>query len=217
MTTFAIVEKTSLLQTTLVNYLNSIPKWNVTFELPDKEELLYVLKFKKKPDVLLIDFDANIVGGANGVREIRKVFGNSFGIIGISRFNSIKMAKELMRSGVNGFVTKNTSCAELIAAIHTVLHKGSYLCRRLSDPDSLSDSEVKPTFAITDREEDILVQMCLEKTNKEIADELFMSLHTVNTYRTRLIQKLGVRNSIGLVKYALEKGIYRPGRGVAEV
>ncbi|MBT8327685.1 MAG: helix-turn-helix domain-containing protein, partial [Bacteroidia bacterium] len=62
---------------------------------------------------------------------------------------------------------------------------------------------------LSEREEAILKLICIEKTNQEIADDLGISRNTVNTYRTRMIDKLGVKNSIGLVLYAIKKGIHR--------
>ena len=125
---------------------------------------------------------------------------------------------KLLEAGAKGFLSKDTTKDELLTAINAINQGASYFSQDISEMvlnfNSKSDEHLKSRevkLKITDREQEVLECIANEYTNKEIANRLFISQRTVETHRRNLIQKLQVKNTVGLVKYyfkSLKYGAY---------
>jgi len=136
----------------------------------------------------------------------------------LSTLDEIKLIRKMLKLGAMGYVLKNTSCNELVNAIKTV-HKGNYyftpaVQKAIIVKDKPEKKERKKAYSqdghhasLTKRELEILKLIAEEYTGAEIAEHLFISKNTVETHRKNMVQKLGVKNIVGLVKYAIKHGL----------
>jgi len=117
---------------------------------------------------------------------------------------------KLLRHNIQGYVLKNAPFEELLSAIHEVYKGGTYFSKGIdiiSQNDfrnTLTLDEKKVTEILSRREIEILVLICKEFSNAAIAEKLFLSISTIETHRKNIIAKLGVNNTVGLVRFALK-------------
>ncbi len=162
------------------------------------------------PNVLLLDINLPDSNGMDICKELTKKH-PELAIIALSNYSETGFIKNMLRNGAKGYLLKNTDKQELITAITTV-HKGTnYLPRSIQDillNDSIGNpSQVTFIPKLSRREKEVLNLIAKEHINQEIAEILFISTKTVESHRNNLIQKLGVRNTAGLIRLAVEKGL----------
>ncbi|MGB3851755.1 MAG: response regulator transcription factor [Tunicatimonas sp.] len=167
---------------------------------------------KQQPNILLLDI--NLPDG-NGIDFCKQLMGlyPKMRIIALSSFSEIAFVKRILGNGASGYLLKNTSKEELVDAFRTVSEGGQYLQRDIQKKLLQSSLGQRRTASfipkLTRREKEVLTAISAELTTQEIADKLFICVKTVETHRMNLISKLGARNSVGLVRIALEKGLLR--------
>ncbi len=120
----------------------------------------------------------------------------------------------LMENGANGYLLKNTDSDEIRRAIYAVHESGYYfndVVNKALLKKLILKGNIKPSFnqntGFSERELEVLKLICEEKTAPEIGKQLFISARTVEGHRTKLIDKVGVRNAAGLVMFAIKNGI----------
>jgi DNA-binding NarL/FixJ family response regulator len=156
-------------------------------------------------DLILLDIDMPELDGIAAMPKILEVK-PSVKVIILSMHLSSTKIQEAVANKVNGYLLKTTDDEEVAKAIQQVMNGNDYFSqeaqstlidsyRRKADPDYVE---------LTPREIDILRLVCEELNSQEIADKLFISKHTAETHRRNLLSKTGCKNSIGLVKYAME-------------
>lgn len=161
-------------------------------------------------DVLLLDI--NLPDG-NGIHACKDLLEKrpKLKVIALTNFEDSIFIKQILKNGAMGYLLKNTSKTELTEAIKEVVAGNRYLPKIISDI-LLNDSLGKENSSyfipkLTTREKEILALIIKEYTTEEIANEIFISTKTVESHRSNLMQKLGVKNSAGLVRVAFEKGL----------
>ncbi len=162
------------------------------------------------PNVLLLDINLPDSNGMDICKELTKKH-PELAIIALSNYSETGFIKNMLRNGAKGYLLKNTDKQELITAI-TIVSKGTnYLPRSIQDillNDSIGNpSQVTFIPKLSRREKEVLNLIAKEHINQEIAEILFISTKTVESHRNNLIQKLGVRNTAGLIRLAVEKGL----------
>ncbi len=167
-------------------------------------ELLDLLQ-KQAADIIIMDINMPEKDGIVATQEIGKLH-PSIRVIAYSQYDDKHFIRRMFKAGARGYLLKSSAADEIIEAVIQVFSGQLYIGRNL--PDIFSDKK-KPaakSFAphLTGREKEILTLICLEKNTREIAETLFISIHTVETHRANLLLKVGVRNSAGLVKWAIE-------------
>lgn len=160
--------------------------------------------------VLLLDINLPDGNGINACKELLKKQPN-LKIIALTNFEDSIFIKQILKNGALGYLLKNTSKSELTEAIKQVNDGNRFLPQKISDI-LLNDSiglEHSSYFIpkLTAREKEILNLIIQEFTTEEIATKIFISTKTVESHRSNLIQKLGVKNTAGLVRVAFEKGL----------
>lgn len=163
------------------------------------------------PDVLLLDINLTDGNGIDLCKTLKQSHKN-LKIIAISNLEDIAFVKQIIKNGANGYLLKNTDKTELIKAIKAVQNDELFLpesLKRLLLNDSLGKPSNSTFFIpnLTRREKEVLALIVKEFTSEEIANELFITVKTVEAHRSNLIQKLSVKNVAGLVRVALEKGL----------
>ena len=162
------------------------------------------------PDVLLLDINLPDGNGIEFCKLLHKEYPDIH-IIALTNFNETAFVKNIIRNGAKGYLLKNTDKQELETAIKKVYRGEQYLQK------SIQKKLLEESFGITSRksfipkltrrEQEVLKLIVDELTTHEIAEKLFISVKTVETHRSHLIQKLDVRNTAGLVRIAIEKGL----------
>jgi len=176
----------------------------------DGPSVLEMLK-KKKVDIILLDVN---LPGLNGI-EVCKAIKSKFPtvkVLAISMFNEQSYVTEILNNGASGYILKNTGRDELIKAIKTVNEGQSYfskdvtqtIMKGLMKHRKGSSYNTKLVPKISRREKEVLELIVKEHTTQEIANQLFISLKTVESHRSSLLAKLNARNSAGLVRIAME-------------
>lgn len=170
-----------------------------------------IKELDKTTQVLLLDINLPDGSGISACKELLQKFPD-LSIIALTNFEDVSFIKQILKNGAMGYLLKNTGKSELIMAIKTVLAGEMYLQTNVREI-LLKESLGKATTSnfnqpkLTSREKEILDLIIKEFTTEEIADKIFISVKTVESHRSNLMQKLGVKNSAGLVRVAFEKGL----------
>ena len=160
------------------------------------------------PDVLFLDINLPDINGIDLSKKLLKLYPH-LKIIALTNFEDISFVKRMLKNGVHGYLLKNTDKLELVTAMKTVLSGELFLqkdiqSRLLSQTSKkTNDNGLKPN--LTRREHDVLVAISEELTTQEISEKLFISPKTVETHRMNIMSKLGAKNSVGIIKIAIEK------------
>jgi len=161
-----------------------------------------------KPDVLLLDINLPDINGIDLSKKLLKT-NPDLKIIALTNFEDISFVKRMLKNGVHGYLLKNTDKIELITAMKTVLSGELFLQKDIQlqllsqTKKKISNNGLKPN--LTRREHDVLVGISEELTTLQISEKLFISPKTVETHRMNIMSKLGAKNSVGIVKIAMEK------------
>jgi DNA-binding NarL/FixJ family response regulator len=164
----------------------------------------------QQPDVLLLDIQLSDMRGEEITFTLKKDFPD-VKILALTNFNNTLYASNMLKSGASGYLLKNTDEKTLVNAIETVYRGGIYLSPdmkiRVEDFRKKIQRQTSSKASLTIREIEILTLLTKGFSNQQIADELFLSKRTVENYRLNLTLKLEVKNTAGLVKYAIEQGL----------
>ncbi|MFT4024279.1 MAG: response regulator transcription factor [Flavihumibacter sp.] len=180
----------------------------VTGTSSNATDLLGRLPAISSDDILLLDVNLPDMEEEELIRQIRAVRPRQK-VIYLTLIRGTRYVHKLLKYEVQGYVLKNASVNELLTAIEMVHNGGQYFSKEI---DILSEGEFRNMLTIEDRkvgeilskrEVEVLKLVCKEYSNAEIAEKLFLSISTVETHRKNLIGKLGVQNTVGLVKFAV--------------
>lgn len=158
-------------------------------------------------DLVITDLSMPEMDGIALNRELKEEFPLIKTLV-VSMLEDPRKIKTLTDEKVNGYISKNSEKGELLKAIKTILHGENYFSAHIKQIFVKATFEAKtaPEINLTKREKEVLKLIAQEHTTQEIADKLFLSKHTIESYRKNLIAKLDVRNLAGLTRYAFENG-----------
>jgi len=176
----------------------------------DGPSVIEMLK-KEKVDIILLDVNLPGMNGIEVCKAIKAKF-PTVKVLAISMFNEQSYVTEILNNGASGYILKNTGRDELIKAIKTVNEGQSYFSKDVTETIMKglmkhrkgSKYNTKLIPKISRREKEVLELIVKEHTTQEIANQLFISLKTVESHRSSLLAKLNARNSAGLVRIAME-------------
>jgi two-component system, NarL family, response regulator NreC len=164
-------------------------------------------------DILLLDVYLPDLGEEEILQQIRAIRPD-LRIIYLTLLRGTRYIHKLSKYNIQGYVLKNASLDELMQALKVVQDGGTFFSKDIHIGDR--DEDFRNTITIEDkqideilsrRELEVLRLICKEYSNAEIAEKLFLSVSTVETHRKNLIAKLGVNNTVGLVKFALRNNL----------
>lgn len=207
-----IADDHTLFRKAMVNLLRTFDRVNEVRDAENGKELLTMIKYEE-PDVAIVDLQMPIMDGAETCENIIKRHPH-VKIIILTMHDSNKYILHMMEMGVHAFLLKNTEPDELEKAIYAVAEKDFYhndlVAAVLRKNVTEKKTGQRPNFRqadLTEREKEILSLICRELTIKEIGQKLSLSENTVRNHRVNMMEKVGVNNTVGLVKYAYEAGI----------
>lgn len=205
-TRILLVDDHAVLRAGLRLLLDGQDDMQVVGEASDGSEALQLCE-SLKPDLVLLDLSMPGLGGLDAIPVIRKA-APSARILVLTMHDDESYLKSALRSGASGYVLKKAADSELLSAVRTVMQGELYvhpsLTRALAG-DLLAPQEQlsDPWANLTDREQEVLIGVARGLTAAEIAERLSLSPKTVETYRARGMEKLGLRSRAALVQYAL--------------
>ena len=194
--------------------LKKQPSVELIGEASDGEELVEVTR-QLNPDVVVTDIKMPRMDGLQATRILSKEF-PQIGIIALSMIDEENLIIDMMEAGAKGYLLKNAHKNEIIEAIKAVNADHIYYCdgtsakltRMIAKSDKIPFHKKAPKPELSQKEIDVIHLICEEKTNKEIAEQLNLSIRTIEGYRDRILEKIGARNSAGIVVYAIRNRIY---------
>lgn len=170
---------------------------------------------EQMPDLVITDIKMPIMDGIEASKKIAAQFPD-MGIIGLLMFDEDDLIIDMLEAGAKGYLLKNANKEQIIEAIKTVYNGDPYYCKTTSNKltQMIAKSKFNPyrkkeVIEFSDREQEIIKLVCQELTNKEIADKLFLSSRTVEGHRLKIMEKMNVKNPVGLVVYALKHGLVK--------
>lgn len=166
-----------------------------------------------KPDVVMTDIKMPVMDGIEATRSLLELY-PELKIIALSMFDEENLIVDMLEAGAKGYLLKNADKQEILDAIQSVYEEKTYYCRHTSAKliSLISKSKFNPykkkeVLTFTDRETEIIKLICQQLTAQEIADKVFLSKRTVEGHRTKILEKMNVKNTAGVVIYALKHRI----------
>ena len=161
-------------------------------------------------DVLILDISMPEMDGLDVLQELTAQ-NHSVKVLMLTMHNQIDYIKKAMQKGANGYILKNTSKAMLIEAIQKVANGETFLDSRLTnlllnDITEKSKTETSENIHLTEREKEVLKLIAQNKKTKEIGEELFISINTVQSHKKNIYSKLNIHSVAELVRYAVKHG-----------
>lgn len=188
------------------------PNIRISGEALNGKEVLSLLD-EEPADLVLMDINMPVMDGIAATTAIREKHPGTRVLI-LSMHNDQEMITRILEAGASGYILKNTGKEELLSAINHVQEGDSYFSQAVTHtlmrsmmPGARRQENQEPDVPLTRREKDVLCGIVNELTTAEIAAELNISPHTVESHRKNLLSKIGVRNTAGLVRYAIQNGI----------
>lgn len=184
------------------------------FEAENGEELIQkVADNDELPDVILMDLKMPIKDGIETTKYLNKHF-PAIRIIILTMYEDERFVGHLMDSGANGYLLKSTEPTEIKKAISDVMRTGFYLnnfVNKVLIKKNYAKQKFNPNLnseiVISEREKEVLTLVCMEYTAQEIAQKMEISARTVEAIKDRLMERFGVKNSVGLVFYAMKNSL----------
>ncbi|HAK77453.1 MAG TPA: DNA-binding response regulator, partial [Runella sp.] len=208
----AITDDQVLFRRGMASIINTFENISIVLEADNGRILLDSLQnFEPIPDVVLLDLSMPELNGIETTKLLH-VHYPSIKIIILSVYGEDRFVTHLMELGVNAYLFKNVEPEEVERAIRTVIDKDFYFNEAFLNAmkNRLTNKRQKITLTdnipstLTSREIEVLSLICKQRTAQEIADQLFISVRTVDGHRNNLLEKTGARNSAGLVLFAIK-------------
>jgi DNA-binding NarL/FixJ family response regulator len=188
-------------------------EFEVVGEAEDGLELLE-LAGKLQPEVIVTDIKMPKLDGVQATRRITELYPH-IGIIAISMFDDDHLIVAMLEAGARGYLLKNAGKNEVFEAIKTVYRQETYYCHHTSGKlaqmiakSRFNPHRKRPKAEFNEKEKAVIRLICQEYSNKEMAAMLYHSVRTIEGYREKIQEKMGVRNTAGIVVYAIKNGIY---------
>lgn len=208
-----LVDDHAVLRAGLTALLNAEADMAVIGEAGDGITSLRVVA-DQQPDVVLLDINMPQMSGLEALTQLRQVAPQSR-ILVLTMHDDQTYLRQVLAQGGAGYVLKQAADSELLTAIRTVYHGGAFLhpahAQALLSPDTTTTGPQATTNGdlalLSEREVEVLKLIALGHSNKEIAEMLYLSVKTVETYKARIMEKLDLNSRASLVRFALNQGL----------
>ena len=196
-----------LVRTSIVHLLNAEKDINVVGEAADGEEAIAQTR-RLNPDVVVMDIRMPGIGGLEATRKIRRLT-SDIRILVLTAFIEEAFAQRLLEAGAHGFISKGSQHDEMVKAIRAVFAGQRFVSPEIAQRLVLSriDPEENPFDQLSQRELQVAMMIVNAQRVADIADRMFLSPKTVNTYRYRIFEKLGVNSDVALTHLGLRHGL----------
>ena len=212
--TYAIIEDQSIFRQGLKLALAPETYLHLIWEAESGLKAQEILELENIPDVLLLDIKMK---NGDGIELLKWIRANevNVSVIMLTMYDDDAYMMHLLELGANGYLLKDAKVDEIITAIKKVKLTGHYFSEKIQNlminkitGKKVSFTQYKPDVNLTERQREILILICQELTTAEIADKLNLSKRRVESLRQELLNLIGVRNTAGLVVYAVKRGYF---------
>lgn len=216
MTRILLVDNHTLVRAGIRSLLEGLTGVEVVGEAADGREALVLIK-ERNPDIVFMDVAMEGMNGLEATRRAVKSFPR-VRVIVLSIHSNEEYVSQALRAGASGYMLKDAAPSELEIAINAVANRATYLSpavsRQVVDDylRRVSDEEATPVEMLTPRQREVLQLVAEGCSTKEVAQKLDLGIKTVETHRTQLMERLGIHDIAGLVRYAIRQGLVSPER-----
>ncbi|MBU2948940.1 response regulator [Zobellia uliginosa] len=194
----------------LLSILNDAPEFSVSTTAKNGAQVIKYLDINGANELHLLITDLSMpeMDGIDLNRIVKEKYPTLKTLV-VSMHIDGGMIEKLIQNNVDGYVPKNAEKEELLTAMRTIVNGKKYFSQEIKRAytDAMFENKKQEEIHLTDREKEVLKLIADEYTTQEIADELFLSKHTIESYRKNLISKLQVKNLAGLTKHAIKIGL----------
>ena len=211
-----IADDHAILRSGLRLLVNAQADMEVVAEAPDGEQAVQAAR-ETKPDVALLDLTMPRLGGMRALQEIVRTCRETRVLV-LTMHDDPAYLRSVLAAGSSGYVLKRSVDAELLAAIRAVHRGGTFIDPSLANvlvQDVLAKRgakapRIRPVSILSDRELQVLRLAARGYSSQQIAKQILVGVKTVETYRSRLAQKLGLKTRSDLVRFAVQMGLLTP-------
>lgn len=167
---------------------------------------------RKKWDILILDINLPDMNGLEILRQLKKIHPD-LPVLVLTVFDEDQIAIRVLKAGAAGFVTKETMPNELIAAVKKIHSGGRYVSPSLAEKlvfNIYAEDEKPIHHRLSNREYQVICLIAAGKSVKQIAEELYLSIQTIRTYRTRILEKMEMKTDAELIHYSIQHGLIHP-------
>ncbi|MCL1622743.1 response regulator [Moraxella sp. Tifton1] len=203
-----VVDDHNLVRMGITHMLDGIADIEVVAEADDGDIAIKLAR-QHHPHVVLLDVNMPNVGGIEATRRIKQI-NDSIKILAVSGLSAQPYPSMLLKAGVDGYITKGTPLDEMVRAIKKIHGGGKYFSHDVADvlaESVLGEQNDSPFDVLSEREKQVAMMVANCQSAQEIAERLFVSVKTVNTYRYRIFEKLGVNSDVKLTHLAIRHGL----------
>ncbi len=208
MTNILIADDHALIREGLKKILKGQPDFAIAGEARNALELFECLD-ELPVDLVLLDISMPGESGLDALKDVKQKHPR-LPVLILSVHPEHRFAVRALRAGAAGYITKDSAVEELVQAIRKIITGGKYVSSSLAEQlvEELETGGDKPLHeTLSDREFQVMRMIAAGKTRNEIAQELSISLSTVNTYRNRILEKMRMQTNTELTRYAIEHGL----------
>lgn len=205
-----VADDHDLVRMGITRMLDDHPEIQVVGEASDGDSTVQQVR-ALMPDVVLIDVNMPNIDGVEATRRIKQ-YNPDIKVLAVSSLSAQPYPSMLLKAGVNGYITKGTPLDEMIFAIKKVYAGARYFSHDVAAELAqtvLGEQAESPFDALSEREKQVAMMVVNCQSTQQIADQLFVSAKTVNTYRYRIFEKLGIDSDVKLTHLAIRHGLVR--------
>lgn len=206
-----VVDDHELVRTGICRMLADTPEIDVVGQAESGEMAIDIAR-REHPDVVLLDVNMPGIGGVETTRRLLQCV-DGVRVLAVSGLAEEPYPSLLLKAGAKGYITKGAPMAEMVRAIRKVMQGGKYFSADIAEQIAssyLSEQAQSPFDLLSEREMQVAMMVVNCVSAQEIADRLFVSVKTVNTYRYRIFEKLNVDSDVKLTHLAIRYGLIKP-------
>lgn len=209
--TVLVVDDHELVRTGICRMLEDQTDIQVIGQAESGEEAITIVR-QHHPNVVLLDVNMPGIGGVETTRRLLQTAPDTK-VLAVSGLAEEPYPSLLLKAGARGYITKGAPITEMVRAIKKVMQGGKYFSADIAEQlasSYLSDTQTSPFDALSEREMQVAMMVVNCVSAQEISDKLFVSVKTVNTYRYRIFEKLGLDSDVKLTHLAIRYGLIKP-------
>ncbi len=215
MTFVALIDDHELLRTGLAAIINSFEGYKVILEANNGKQFIDKVNQKNNPDIVLLDITMPVMDGYETSGWIKANLASTKVLV-LSMLENDTAIIRMLKNGARGYILKDSKPKVFKDALDSVRDTGYFINELVSNKlmhyinhEEVFDTDSVTLSNLTENETTFLKWICTEKTYKEIADEMYLSPRTIDTYRDNLFKKLDVKTRVGLAIFAIKNGIVK--------
>ena len=206
-----VVDDHALVRTGICRMLADTPDIQIVGEAESGEQAIELAR-QHQPEVVLLDVNMPGIGGVETTRRLLQSV-TGIKILAVSGLSEEPYPSMLLKAGASGYITKGAPLDEMVRAIRKVIQGGKYFSADIAEQlasSYLSDQQNSPFDLLSEREMQVAMMVVNCVSAQEIADRLFVSVKTVNTYRYRIFEKLQIDSDVKLTHLAMRYRLITP-------